>query len=78
MKFLTRLISGAVAGLALTAGTVGLAGPAAAAETAPPCVRGTVDGGYRGKRGEHLPRDELETLRRIRQEHRSATVPYHY
>ncbi|WP_414504958.1 hypothetical protein [Streptomyces sp. NEAU-L66] len=44
MKFHTRLISGAVAGLALTAGTVGLASPAAAAGTAPPCVHGTVDG----------------------------------
>ncbi|MCW7984791.1 hypothetical protein GTW98_15525 [Streptomyces sp. SID8375] len=43
-KFRTRVISGAVAGLALTAGTVGLASPAAAAGTAPPCVIGMVDG----------------------------------
>ncbi|WP_438490204.1 hypothetical protein [Streptomyces sp. S186] len=43
-KFHIRLISGAVASLALTAGTVDLASPAAAAGTAPPCVTGMVDG----------------------------------
>ncbi|WP_414504993.1 hypothetical protein [Streptomyces sp. NEAU-L66] len=33
------------------------------------------ESGYRGKWGEHFPRDALETLRRIRQKHRPATDP---